>query len=51
VRDHLRVFAGYSFQYLSRVTRLGDVLDPAAGVAPATDFWVQSVNFGMELRY
>ena len=49
-----RVFAGYSFQYLSRVARLGDVLDstPASDrAARVTDFWVQSINFGVELRY
>lgn len=52
VREHLRVFVGYSFQYLSRVTRLGDVLDPdATGTAATTDFWVSSLNLGLELRY
>jgi hypothetical protein len=51
VREHARVFAGYSFQYLSRVARLGDVLDPAATALVSTDFWVQAVNFGVELRY
>ncbi|HVL13316.1 MAG TPA: BBP7 family outer membrane beta-barrel protein [Gemmata sp.] len=49
--DHARLFAGYSFQYLSRVTRLGDVLAPAGTGTTFTDFWVQAVNFGMELRY
>ena len=44
-------FAGYSFQYLNRVSRLGDVLDPAATGVPLTTFWVQSVNLGFELRY
>jgi hypothetical protein len=52
IREHARVFAGYSFQYLSRVVRLNDVLEPTAGTTvPVTDFWVQSVNFGLELRY
>src|SRR5205814_707196 len=35
---------------LNRVSRLGDVLDPAGGVR-TTDFWVQSVGLGMELRF
>jgi hypothetical protein len=51
VRDHLRIFAGYSFQYLNNVTRLGDVLDATATTAKATDFWVQTINLGLELRY
>jgi hypothetical protein len=52
IRDHTRVFVGYSFQYLSRVTRIGDALDPGTGASVATtDFWVQAVNFGVELRY
>jgi Putative beta barrel porin-7 (BBP7) len=49
--EHARLFVGYSFQYLSRVSRLGDVLDPAATRLPLTTFWVQSVNLGFELRY
>ncbi|MCE9564726.1 MAG: BBP7 family outer membrane beta-barrel protein [Planctomycetes bacterium] len=51
LREHTRIFAGYSFQYLSRVARLGDVLDPSATAVSMSDFWVQAVNFGMELRY
>ncbi len=51
VTDHSRIFAGYSFQYLSRVGRLGDVLNPASAELTLTDFWVQSVNFGFEVRY
>jgi hypothetical protein len=51
VSEHARLFAGYTFQYLSRAARLGDVLDPAASGITFTDFWVQAVNFGMELRY
>lgn len=48
---HARVFAGYSFQYLNEVVRLGDALDPAAGGIKTTDFWVQSLGLGFELRY
>jgi hypothetical protein len=51
VTDHARLFAGYSFQYLSRVARLGDVLSPVGTGTTFTDFWVQAINFGMELRY
>lgn len=49
--DHARVFAGYSFQYLSRAARLGDVLDPTVTGLPMTQFWVQSVSLGMEFRF
>ena len=49
---HSRAFVGYSFQYLSGVTRLGDVLNPTSGpTANHTDFWVQAVNFGLDFRY
>lgn len=50
VTDHARVFAGYSFQYLSRAARLGDALNPAGGLQ-FTDFWVQSVGLGAEFRF
>jgi hypothetical protein len=50
IGDRGRVFAGYSFQYLNGVSRLGDVLDPA-GSLRTTDFWVQSVGLGVELRF
>jgi hypothetical protein len=51
VSDHARVFAGYTFQYLSRVGRLGDALAPANGGIPLTDFWVQSIGLGFEWRF
>ena len=51
VREHGRLFVGYSFQYLSRVARLGDVLDSTATAVSFTSFWVQSFNIGLELRY
>lgn len=51
VRDHARVFAGYSFHYLNRTARLGDALDPSATGLALTDFWVQSFSLGFELRY
>jgi len=51
LREHTRVFAGYSFQYLSRVARLGDILDAGATSVSLSDFWVQAVNLGMEFRY
>ncbi|HSQ58299.1 MAG TPA: BBP7 family outer membrane beta-barrel protein, partial [Gemmata sp.] len=51
VTQHMRLFTGYSFQYLSRVTRMGDVLAANSTANPFTDFWVQAINFGMELRY
>jgi hypothetical protein len=51
VRQYARLFAGYTFQYLSQVARLGDALNPAATSLALTDFWVQSFNLGFELRY
>jgi hypothetical protein len=51
VRDHARLFVGYSFHYLSQVARLGDALSPAATSLAFTDFWVQSFNLGFDLRY
>jgi hypothetical protein len=51
VGHHARVFVGYSFQYLNEVVRLGDVLNPDAAGLKHTDFWVQSLGLGFELRY
>ncbi|HEY1192093.1 MAG TPA: BBP7 family outer membrane beta-barrel protein [Gemmata sp.] len=51
INPRTRVYGGYSFQYLSRVGRLGDALNPAANALALTDFWVQSVNLGVEVRY
>jgi Putative beta barrel porin-7 (BBP7) len=49
--DHARAFVGYTFQYLSTVGRLSDTLHPDSHGLCLTDFWVQSINFGLELRY
>jgi hypothetical protein len=59
--EHARVFVGYDFQYLSRVVRPGDVIDPAPEAfgpgqrtrreVTTSDFWAQSVNLGAEVRY
>jgi hypothetical protein len=51
IGDHARLFVGYSFQYLSEAVRLGDMLNPVATSAIFTDFWVQSLSLGFELRY
>jgi len=51
VREHARLFAGYTFQYLSQAARLSDVINPATSGLAITDFWVQSFNLGFELRY
>jgi hypothetical protein len=52
IREHVRIYAGYSLQYLSRVVRMADVLDSSSGSTPTTtDFWVSSVKFGVEVRY
>lgn len=47
--NHGRLFAGYSFQYLDRVARLGDAF--AGGPETTRDFWVQSIGLGFECRY
>jgi putative beta barrel porin BBP7 len=51
IGNHARIYAGYTFQYLNRAARLADVLDPAATSLNLTDFWVQSLGLGFELRY
>jgi hypothetical protein len=52
IRDHTRIFIGYSLQYLSHVVRMGDVLNAANGPnLTATDLWVSAMRFGLELRY
>ncbi|MBY0514528.1 MAG: BBP7 family outer membrane beta-barrel protein, partial [Gemmataceae bacterium] len=48
VSDRGRAFVGYTFQYLSHVNRLGDVLGCGCD-GPA--FWVQSLGLGFELGY
>jgi hypothetical protein len=45
------VFVGYSFYYLSRAGRLGDVLNPGNVDLKLTDFWVQSITLGAEFRF
>jgi hypothetical protein len=66
--DHLRVFAGYTFIYWSKVARPGDQIDlalnpsqlppghltglPRPALVPHdTDFWLQGIDFGGELRF
>jgi hypothetical protein len=51
VTRHIRVYTGYSFAYLSRVARLGDALAPTNTTLRLTDFWVQSISLGAELRF
>ena len=61
VRPGLRLYAGYSFLYLSDVARPGDQAVSAAQVPAAqvvgnplfnhSDFWAQGVNFGVAVRY
>jgi putative beta barrel porin BBP7 len=51
VGQHARLYVAYSFQYLSEVARLGDVLKPGVAGLKYTDFWVQSLGLGFELRY
>ncbi len=58
--EHARVFAGYQFLYIDRLSRAGDVIDPAPGAGllglgrrdtGTSDLWVQSVTLGLDLRY
>jgi hypothetical protein len=49
--QHTRLFAGYSFQYLSHVGRIGEVLNANLNTLSLTDYWVQSVNLGVEIRF
>jgi hypothetical protein len=61
VAEHGRVFLGYSFQYLNNITRPGDVIAPVpdafgtgTGMARGdtrSDFWVQTLSLGLEVRY
>lgn len=45
--DRARLYVGYSFLYLSRAGRLGDVL----GGRDPSDFWVQSLGLGLDWRF
>ncbi len=67
VTDHMRLFVGYDFLYISDVARAGQQVNlnvnpnPLRGVAggpaqPAfvfqsSDFWAQGLNLGLEFRY
>lgn len=49
--EHSRVFVGYSFAYLSHVTRISDATRPGFSPLNANDFWVQSIGFGADFRF
>jgi len=57
VTDWLRLNVGYTFLYWSRVERAGDQIDrDLSGGHPLyprtiTDYWLQGVTLGVELRY
>lgn len=57
VTDWLRLNVGYSFLYWSRVERAGDQIDRnVTGGRPllphtTTDYWLQGVTLGAEVRY
>ena len=51
ITPHARVYAGYTFQSLSRVGRLGDALDASNAGLTLTDFCVQSISLGGEFRF
>ncbi|MCX8138158.1 MAG: BBP7 family outer membrane beta-barrel protein [Gemmataceae bacterium] len=50
VGNHLRLYAGYTFHYLSRSIRLADALDPRT-TPRLTDLWLQSLSLGLEARF
>jgi Putative beta barrel porin-7 (BBP7) len=55
--DWLRLSVGYSFLYWSRVERAGDQIDRTRSLtrpvypSRGTDYWVQGVTLGAEVRY
>lgn len=67
INNHLSANAGYTFLYVSRVQRAADAVDlnvddrllddqPVAAAGPqfafdTTDFWLQGMNFGLELTF
>jgi hypothetical protein len=58
VSDRLRASAGYTFLYLSRAARPGELADRllsgqagALSELRAGDFWAQGLNLGLEYRY
>ncbi|MCS7022622.1 MAG: BBP7 family outer membrane beta-barrel protein [Gemmataceae bacterium] len=48
--NHLRVYAGYNFYYLSRVVRLAEALNLTVPPRLA-DVWIQSITLGLEARF
>ncbi len=64
INDYVKVFAGYSFLFISSVVRAPEIVDPvvnlnqpAAGAGrpvftrQQTDFWAHGLNAGVEVRY
>jgi hypothetical protein len=66
VTDFCRTFVGYSFLYASNLTRPGQAIDTTVTLNPVQnqrpharplrlepngDFWIQGINFGLEVRY
>jgi hypothetical protein len=52
--DRVRLNAGYTFLYWSKVQRAADQIDlaqPPAFAARTTDYWVQGWTMGIEVRY
>jgi hypothetical protein len=47
----LRLTLGYSLIYMDHAARPGDQMDRAAFLFRQSDFWMQSLNFGVEFRY
>lgn len=61
VAENWRAFLGYTFLYISSVSRPGGAVDlvlnePPGGSHPqrldqSTDFWMQGIQFGLQARY
>jgi hypothetical protein len=45
------VYVGYNFLQMPRISRFGDAFAPGCGPLPSSDFWVQSVSLGFDLRF
>jgi hypothetical protein len=57
LNDYIRITAGYNFLYWSNVARPGEQVNRMVlGANPpftfrTTDFWVQGITAGVEIRY
>ena len=45
------VYVGYNFLQMPHVSRFGDAFSSGTGPLPSSDFWIQSVSLGFDLRF